>query len=126
MARRSSRRSKNNTRTTRTKYRKSAREARIETMTWALLVGVFGVLYFFPDQFPNWFSPLSGGVILMMSGIFQYANGWHVSPVTWIAGTALLGLAAYGIFYAPLIDLIGPTLLIVAAVIGLGVISGET
>lgn len=122
-SRRSSRRSDNNSRKG---YRKSAREARIETITWALLVAIFGVLYFFPDTVPNWFTPLAGGTILIGSGLFQYGKGWRVSPVTWIGGTALLGLTAYSIYSAPALELVGPSLLVVAGVIGFGVLTGET
>jgi len=123
---RSRRKSSRNDNASRKRYRKSAREARIETTTWALLVAVFGVLYFLPDSVPNWFTPLAGGTILMGSGLFQYGRGWRVSPITWIGGTVLLGLAAYSIYNAPQLKMVGPSLLVVAAVIGFGVVSGET
>ncbi len=110
----------------RRRYRKSAREARIETITWALLVAVFGVLYLFPNSVPNWFTPLVGGTILIASGLFQYGRGWRVSPITWIGGTVLLGLAAYTIYSASQINVVGLSLLVVAGVIGFGVVSGET
>lgn len=123
---RSRRKSSRSDTQSRQRYRKSARESRIETITWALLVAVFGVLYFFPDSVPNWFTPLAGGTILMGSGLFQYGRGWRVSPITWIGGTALLGLTAYSIYSAPSLDLVGASLLVVAGVIGFGVITGET
>lgn len=123
---RSRRKSSRSNTNSRKRYRKSEREARIETTTWALLVAIFGVLYFFPDSVPNWFTPLAGGTVLMGSGLFQYGRGWRVSPITWIGGTALLALTAYSIYTAPTIDLIGPSLLVVAGVIGFGVLTGET
>jgi hypothetical protein len=110
--------------------RKSAAEAKVERMTWFLMVLVFAVLYMLePDQeaeIPNWFVPMSGAVILLSSGFYQFRHRWHVSPITWMAGTFLLMLALVNFRVDETLDFFGITLLIFAAVIGFGVLTGET
>lgn len=107
--------------------RKTEEEARIERITWFLMVLVFGVIYFLPEgTIPNSFIPFSGGVILLGSGLYQYSKRWRVSPTTWIAGTGLL-LAAIANFTAfPNMDFYGITLITFAAVIGIGLLTNET
>ncbi len=107
--------------------RKSDDEARIERVTWFLMVLVFGVIYFLPEgTIPNPFIPFSGGVILLGSGLYQYSKRWRVSPTTWIAGTGLL-LAAIANFTAfPNFDFYGITLITFAVVIGIGLLTNET
>ena len=107
--------------------RKSDDEARIERVTWFLMVLVFGVIYFLPQgTIPNSFIPFSGGVILLGSGLYQYSKRWRVSPTTWIAGTGLL-LAAVANFTAfPNFDFYGITLITFAVVIGIGLLTNET
>lgn len=108
--------------------RKSYDESRIEMITWFMLVLIFGVLYILPDEtaLPRWFVPGAGGVILLASAIIQYGRGWRVSPVTWLGGTFMIFLAYWGVTQAPNADLIGPSLITFAAVIGFGVVTGET
>lgn len=107
--------------------RKTEEEARIERITWFLMVLVFGIIYFLPDgTIPNSFIPFAGGVILLGSGLYQYSKRWRVSPTTWIAGTGLL-LAAVANFTAfPNMDFYGITLITFAAVIGIGLLTNET
>ncbi len=107
--------------------RKSYDEARVERMTWALLVGVFAVLYLLPEgtAVPNWVAPLAGAVILFGSGLYQYSRGWRVAPVIWIGGSLMLVSVYYGSQMDPTRDLIGFTLLVFAGVIGFGLITGE-
>lgn len=124
MARRS-----NRTRTTRTAPRgKSEREARIERLTWGGLVLVVALLQFIPQSanMPNWLVPLSGAIILLGSGIYQYRRGWRVSPVTWVGGVLLAVFAYYSLRVNPGANFLGAALLVFAAVILFGVISGET
>lgn len=128
------RRSTNNRRrtTSRSGYgRKTLAEARIEHITWALLVGVFAIIYLaseteFAQQIPNWFTPVSGALILLGSGFYQYAQGWRVSPATWVGGSLMFVAAYYGLYMNPTRDLNGIALLVFAGVIGFGVITGET
>ena len=72
-------------------YRKSYAEAQVERMTWALLVGVFAVLYLLPEgaTVHNWIPPLAGAVILLGSGFYQYSRGWRVAPVTLPEGAVI-------------------------------------
>ncbi len=109
--------------------RKSEREAKVERFTWFLLVLVFAVLYLFPpdeNNIPNWIIPFSGCVILLGSGFYQYSRRWRVSPATWIAGSILFTLTVINLYVSPEQNYYGLVLLIFAAVIGIGVITGET
>jgi hypothetical protein len=107
---------------------KSEREARIERLTWGALVLVFALLQFIPGSasIPNWLVPLSGAVILLVSGVYQYRRGWRVSPVTWAGGVLLAVFAFYNLRLNPSVNFLGASLLVFAAVILFGVISGET
>ena len=126
------RRNSNSTRRNGNGYRrKSMAEARVERITWMLLVGVFAILYLtqdsqFAEKLPNWFAPVSGALILLGSGFYQYAQRWRVSPATWVGGSLMLASAYYGLNVDPTLDLTGFCLLVFAAVIGFGVITGET
>lgn len=130
MARRRSSRSKNTSQSTRSGggyRRKSEAEARVERFTWFLLVLVFAVLYILPEaNVPYWVVPLSGAVILLGSGIYQYSRRWRVSPITWIAGTIMVLICMINLYVNPNHDFSGFALLTFAAVIGFGVITGET
>ena len=99
-------------------------------MTWFLMVLVFAVVYMLqPEQqadMPNWIVPTVGAVILLGSGFYQFRHRWHVSPITWMAGTLLLMLALVNFRVDETLDFYGITLLVFAAVIGFGVITGET
>lgn len=107
--------------------RKSEAEARVERFTWFLLVLVFAVLYILPEaNVPYWVVPLAGAVILLGSGIFQYSRRWRVSPITWIAGTIMVLICMINLYVNPNYDFSGFALLTFAAVIGFGVLTGET
>ena len=107
--------------------RKSAAEARIERITWFLLVVVFGVASLLdPGTIPNWAVPVAGGLILIFSGAVQYVRRFRVSPITWIAGTFMFVIAFYGFNLQPGADLLGFSLIIFALVIGFGVLTNET
>lgn len=110
--------------------KKSASEARVERLTWGLLVLIFAVLYIASDTvlatMPNWLVPLSGGVILIGSGIYQYSRRWRVSPITWITGVTLIFLAVIGFYIAPQRPFIIESLLVTLIVIVFGTFTGET
>jgi len=106
-------------------------EAKVERITWMLLVGVFALLYLtqdsgFAENLPNWFAPVAGALILLGSGFYQYAQRWRVSPATWVGGSLMLASAYYGLYVDPGRDLTGFCLLVFAVVIGFGVLTGET
>jgi hypothetical protein len=109
--------------------RKSQAEAKIERVTWALMVAVFAVIYIAGDQeiaLPNSAVPFAGAVILLGSGLYQYQQRWRVSPWTWIAGTIMLMLTIYNLTVDESANFFGFTLLVFAGVIFMGVITGET
>ena len=110
--------------------KKSRDEARVERLTWGLLVLIFALLYFASDSFlqamPNWLVPLAGGVVLLGSGMYQYGRRWRVSPVTWITGMILVVLAIVGLYIAPSRPFIVESLLITLIVIVFGTFTGET
>jgi hypothetical protein len=110
--------------------KKSSAEARVERVTWALLVLIFAVLYILSDSalqtLPNWLVPLAGGVILLGSGMYQYARRWRVSPLTWVTGALLLILAVIGFYVAPDRPFIIESLLVTLVVIIFGTFTGET
>jgi carbon starvation protein CstA len=113
--------------TARTTRGKSESERRVELITWALLVLVFAVMQIVPEgSLPNYFVPLSGAIILLGSGLYQYAQRWRVSPVTWIGGVIMALLAYYGTQVNATRDFIGESLLIFFAVIAFGILTGET
>lgn len=134
MARRKSRnnssRSSNRTNSNTGSYtrRKSDDEARVERVTWFLLVLMFGIIYLLPESndLPNWLVPVAGATILFGSGIYQYTRRWHVSPITWIAGSIMFVLGLYGLYVDPNQNLLSFSLFTFAAVIGIGVLTGET
>jgi hypothetical protein len=108
---------------------KSNAEARVERITWFLLVGIFAVLSLLQDSavdIPNWFVPLSGCIVLIGSGVVQYLRRWHVSPVTWLAGALLGGLAYVNLRVNPDRSFLGLSLIVFAGVILIGLLTGET
>lgn len=110
--------------------RKSPSEARVERITWGLLVLIFAVLYVVSDStvesIPNWLVPFSGAVILLGSGLYQYIRRWRVSPITWIAGAVMLMLAAISWYVLPSRPFIIETLIATLIVIIAGTFTGET
>ncbi|MBK9124341.1 MAG: hypothetical protein IPM16_14645 [Chloroflexi bacterium] len=123
------RRSRSQSRSAQGSYprRKSQAEARVEHITWALLVVVFAILSLLPDglDLPNWVAPLAGAIILFGSGIYQYTRRWRVSPIVWVGGALMAATVFYGLQINPERDLIGFSLLVFAAVIAFGVFTGE-
>lgn len=127
MARRRSR-STRSTATESRSRRKSEPEARIERITWALLVLIFAVVQLIPDStaLPNFFIPFAGALILLGSGVYQYSRHWRVSPITWIGGAFNLLFAYYALQINPAQSFVGASLVVFFAVIIFGLITGET
>ncbi len=109
-------------------YRKSAAEARVERITWALLVLVFAIVQLLPDSatLPGFFVPFMGALILLGSGFYQYSRRWKVSPITWIGGAFMALFCYYSLALDPSRNFIGESLLVFFAVIVFGLITGET
>jgi hypothetical protein len=108
---------------------KSAAEARIERLTWGLLVMIFAVLYLFENlaqTIPNWAVPVAGAVVLLGSGAYQYSRRWRVSPITWIGGVVLLVLAMIAIYTSTGRTFIVESLIVTLIVIIVGTFGGET
>jgi hypothetical protein len=110
--------------------KKSVAEAKVERITWFLLVLIFALLNIFPGAstvVPNWAVPLAGAIILLGSGVYQYSNKWRVSPMTWIAGSLMLFFVLMAFMFGfNDFPFLGPSLLIFALVIGFGILTGET
>lgn len=77
--------------------RKTRREARVERITWFLMILVFIFVSFDEQvQIADYVVPIALGLILLFSGIYQYfREGWRVSPVVWMVSALCL---AYGGF----------------------------
>jgi hypothetical protein len=106
---------------------KSRAEARVERLTWAFLVIIFAIPLILEDTpVPNGFVVLAGAVILLGSGFYQYSRRWKVSPITWIAGTLMLFLSILNFALDINRDFTGWALIIFAAVILFGLVTGET
>ncbi|HEX2906271.1 MAG TPA: hypothetical protein VHO69_05380 [Phototrophicaceae bacterium] len=119
----------NSTRST-TAYRgKSEAEARAERLTWFFLVLIFAILQIFTQNgiiIQYWLIPLSGSIVLLGSGLYQYTRRWRVSPFTWLAGALLLFLCILNIYFSPGRSCLGESLVIFAIIILLGLLTGET
>lgn len=108
--------------------KKSEAEARIERITWFLLVLMFALLNLVPDDMtiPNATIPFAGGTILLISGLYQYSHKWRVSFITWIIATLMLVMGAYNVASRPDLNLTFVAIILVAIVIAAGVFTGET
>ena len=78
------------------------------------------------ETFPPVAVPLAGAGILIGSGMYQYSRRWRVSPVTWLAGALMAGLAYVNLQVNPTRDFSGLALLVFAGVIMFGLLTGET
>jgi hypothetical protein len=111
-------------------YMKSQAEARVERMTWFLLVLIFALVDILRQggatSIPNWIVPLSGCAVLIGSGLYQYGRHWRVSPITWLAGAMLGMLAFINLYFSPNQNFLGVSLIVFAGVILVGLVTGET
>ena len=108
--------------------RKTTKEARVERVTWFALVMIFALLNYgqWLQTIPAYFFPAAVGVILIVSGSYQYSNGWRVAPIVWIIAALMIAYAGYGWYMRPLVDPILVALIGVVAVIGLGIVTNES
>jgi hypothetical protein len=128
MARRRSRSTSASRSTDGASRRKSEAEARVERITWALLVLVFAIIQLLPagSSVPNFFVPFAGALILLGSGLYQYSKHWRVGPVTWIGGAFMALFTYYNIQINPATNFTGACLIVFFVVIIFGLITGET
>ena len=108
---------------------KSSGEERIERLTWFFLVMVIALIHIIREggmTLPNWVVPFSGCVVLLGSGMYQYSRRWRVSPTTWLAGALLAALALINLYVSPNSSFLGLSLIVFAAVILVGLLTGET
>lgn len=108
---------------------KSYAEARIERITWVFLMLVIAIVQILQQGgmgVPNWTIPFVGSVVLLGSGMYQYSRRWRVSPITWLAGALLAGLTLINWYVSPASSFLGISLIVFAAVILVGLLTGET
>jgi hypothetical protein len=109
--------------------RKSAQEARVERITWYLMVAVFVVIGFDRSaSVPTWFVPGLVGSIVLISAAYQYRNinrGFRASFVSIMLGSLLIAFAAYDFYMGSFIDPILVTLIATVAIILYGVVTNE-
>ena len=108
---------------------KSTAEARAERLTWFFLVLIFAILQLLNQNnigIQNWLVPMSGAIVLIGSGLYQYSHHWRVSPVTWLGGALLFFLALLNIYFIPGRNFLCESLIVFAAVILIGLFTGET
>jgi len=108
--------------------KKSAKELKTERITWYVLVAIFVIARVIPEDtvIPNAFTPFAAGMVLIISGLYQYSKKWRVSFITWIAGTLMLVMAGYNVFNKPELDLSPAVIILVAIVIAMGIFTNET
>ncbi|GAB1421236.1 hypothetical protein MASR2M15_13880 [Anaerolineales bacterium] len=108
--------------------RKTKAETRTELRTWIMLVLSAGVISLLSRTYPvpNFILPLTGTVILMGAGIYQWKKGWNVNPVTWITSFVLFLFTLYSIFLQPGINLNTLVLIAYIIVIAMGILTKDT
>lgn len=108
---------------------KSYAEERIERLTWFFLVLVIAGVQILQQggmSLPNWSIPFVGCVVLIGSAIYQNSRRWRVAPTTWLAGALLAGLTLINLYVSPGSSFLGISLIVFAAVILMGLLTGET
>ncbi len=108
---------------------KSYAEERVERLTWVFLVlAIAGVQILQQGGMvlPNWTIPFAGCVVLLGSGMYQYSKRWRVAPTTWLAGALLAGMTLINLYVSPSSNFLGISLIVFAAVILMGLLTGET
>lgn len=113
--------------------RKTGKEARAERITWFALVMVFAPLSLgnWLQTMPPYVVPFAVMLILLVSGFYQYRQGWRVSPIVWIIAALMGVMGGYGIYtenrgIEPLVDPILVALVGTVGIIGFGVLSNES
>lgn len=113
--------------------KKSAREAKIERVTWFALVAIF-VVYSLGDNvnyIPEYAMPIMVGAILIASGLYQYRRHYRVSPIVWLIAGAMLIAGGYALYTLNqggtlLFSVSALALIAVFAVIAFGVFTKES
>lgn len=109
--------------------RKSAQEARVERITWYLMVAVFVVVGFDRSaSMPSWLIPAVLGTIILVSAAYQYRNinrGFRASFMSIMLGSLLLAFAAYDFYMGSVIDPILVSFIATVAIIVYGIVTNE-
>jgi hypothetical protein len=108
---------------------KSYAEERIERLTWFFLVLVIAGVQILQQggmALPNWVIPFVGCVVLIGSGLYQNSRRWRVAPTTWLAGALLAVFTLINLYVSPTSNFLGISLVVFAAVILMGLLTGET
>jgi hypothetical protein len=108
---------------------KSYAEERVERLTWFFLVLVIAGVQILQQgglSLPNWSIPFVGCVVLIGSGLYQNSKRWRVAPTTWLAGALLAALTLINLYVSPSSNFLGISLVVFAAVILMGLLTGET
>lgn len=108
--------------------RKTREEARVERITWFLLVMIFiGLSFDESISIPEYVVPALVAAILLISSMYQYSHNWKVSPVNWITAAILIVITAYDVYFGvPFVDLVLVSLLAVVGIILFGVVTNES
>lgn len=113
--------------------RKTGKEARVERITWFALVMVFAPLSLgdWLHTLPPYVVPFAVMLILLVSGLYQYRQGWRISPIVWIVAALMGAMGGYGIYaenrgLIPLVDPILVALIGTIIIIAMGVLSNES
>lgn len=105
---------------------KTSREARIERITWVVLVLIFVIVSRDEGRLiPIEIVPYLCAAVLFFSGIYQISQGYGTSFILFMVVTALVGVGLWGSLGNPFIDPTLISLLLVIGVIGIGVITNE-
>ncbi len=126
---RSSRNNYTDSRSRGTGRSKSYAEERVERLTWVFLVLAIASVQIIQQgglALPNWVIPFAGCVVLLGSGMYQYSKRWRVAPTTWLGGALLAGMTLINLYISPGSNFLGISLVVFAAVILMGLLTGET
>lgn len=104
--------------------RKTGQEAKVERLTWFLMVIVF--LFMTNNGFDGTVTLLAVSVILLLSGLYQWRKRWSVGPVVFLAAGVGILAGSYSFFQPLPVDLSLMSFFIIMAVIGIGVITNDS
>ena len=109
--------------------RKTGQEARVERTTWFAMSMPFVLLSF--DEgltLPSYVIPIIISIILLISGVYQYTQGWRISPIVWIISALLMAVSIYEIVASITfpIDLVLVSLVAVIIIIVWGIVTNES
>ena len=75
---------------------------------------------------PNWVIPFAGCVVLLGSGMYQYSQALACGSYNMVSRSLLAGMALINLYVSPGSSFLGISLIVFAAVILMGLLTGET